>query len=695
MLLLQQAQAQSAPPSKAGLRAAAAGSTDLLLSLLYSQLPLMLGSSSSSSSSSGQQRIPPNRQRALLREALVCVAWHCSTHRLLPNEAQRLQQLLLGQLLPVLAPHLASTSRKVLARAVFALGSCWACSWHQQQQQGSTTPQQEQQQAQYSSDSAARAEQAGAQVSQQQQQQWPSSSADWVVLLLRRLPPHKLSPGALLAALQGAAMHEVQPSQQWLQQASRAAYSFLESGKLDFNDAAAFIQACAALDYCPPAWMMHALVRRLQQMLPMLNPADLSGVLAALQALGFRPTDTWLRLWCEHSSRLLRGMTAEQLAAAAGALVWASYSPAPWWGERLYAASWPLLPVASADDLLLLLDAALGLRLPPPQPWTHQVYCHLRDVRRTLTLSQVADAAHVLAGLQLHPRLAGHHRTWLAACLRSSSSSTQVQGVAAMGRAELLYALYAAGKLRVRPQPQWLAAAMRRLAALLPGAAPAELVGSFVVFAGFGRQLQQQQQEDASQHMELQPKQQQQQQEDGPPQVVEPEQLQPRQRKRQQQGSDVLVDPGEAAGWLCSCLAAVVGCVGEFSDEGLLQLLLACVDAGLGMQQQQQDETQQQLQDLQDITHPLVQEFQQQQQQQQQDVQCYVELLVASLVSRLPRMSLLQLSRISKALEGKAMPSSSSSSSSATADGSSSSRKRPEWFTGLLQQCKAAMAARA
>jgi hypothetical protein len=652
-LLLQQAQAQSAPPSKAGLRAAAGGSTDLLLSLLYSQLPLML----SSSSSSGQQRMPPRRQRALLREALVCVAWHCSTHRLLPNEAQRLQQLLLGQLLPALAPNLASTNRRVLARVVFALGSCWTCSW-QQQQQGSAIPQQEQQHDQHGSDLAATTQQADG---HHHQQQLPSSSGDWVVLLLRRLPPDKLTPGALLAALQGAAMHEVRPPQQWLNQASLAAYAALGSGKLDFNDAAALIQACVQLEYCPPAWLMHALVRRLQQMLPMLNPADLSGVLAALQALGFRPADTWLRLWCEHSSRLLRGMTAEQLAAAAGALVWAGYSPAAWWGDRLHAASRPLLPVASADELLLLLDASLGLRLAPPLGWTHEVYCHLKNVRQKLTLGQVADAAHVLAGLQLPPRLFGHHRAWLAGCLRSSS--TQLQGVAAMGRSELLYALYAAGKLRVWPQPQWLAAAMRRLAALLPDAAPAELVGSFVVFAGFGRQLQQQQQqEEGAEHVELQPQQ---------------------RKQQQQQSGGALVAPGEAAGWLCSCLAAVVGCVGEFSDEGLLQLLLACVDAELGLQQQQhgQQHEQAQMKDQDDSKQPEVPEAHQQ--QQQQDVEGYVDLLVASLVLRLPAMSLLQLSRVSKALEGKAMPS------------SSSSRRRPAWFTGLLQQCKAAMAARA
>jgi hypothetical protein len=148
-----------------------------------------------------------------------------------------------------------------------------------------------------------------------------------------------------------------------------------------------------------------------------------------------------------------------------------------------------------------------------------------------------------------------------------------------------------------------------------------------------------------------------------------------------------LVEPGEAAGWLGSCLAAVVGCVGEFSDEGLLQLLLACLDAGLGQLQQQQQ---------QDDSHAASQDSepqQQQQQQQQRELAGYVELLVASLVSRLPGMSLLQLSRVSKALEAKAMP--GGSSSGGGGGGEASSSRRPEWFTGLLQQCKAAMAARA
>jgi hypothetical protein len=50
-----------------------------------------------------------------------------------------------------------------------------------------------------------------------------------------------------------------------------------------------------------------------------------------------------------------------QLASAAGAFAWTSYSLALCWGQRLTAAAIPLLPVATADTntvsqtLLLLL----------------------------------------------------------------------------------------------------------------------------------------------------------------------------------------------------------------------------------------------------------------------------------------------------------------------------------------------------
>jgi hypothetical protein len=135
-----------------------------------------------------------------------------------------------------------------------------------------------------------------------------------------------------------------------------------------------------------------------------------AGVLSALQELSYRPSDTWLRLWTEVSSKHLRGMSTDQLAAAAGALAWTGYSTKPWWGRRLTAAALPLLPVASADELLLLLDSLLSMRLAVPPGWVHEAYCHLARQQGGLGLSQLADAAHVLGHMGLPPDLVAVHR---------------------------------------------------------------------------------------------------------------------------------------------------------------------------------------------------------------------------------------------------------------------------------------------
>lgn len=135
-----------------------------------------------------------------------------------------------------------------------------------------------------------------------------------------------------------------------------------------------------------------------------------SGVLSSLQDLSYRPSDTWLRVWCEVSSRHLRGMSIDQLAAAAGALAWTNYSTKPWWGRRLTAAALPLLPVATADELLLLLHSLLSMRLAVEPGWVHEAYCHLARQRQGLGLSQLADAAHVLGSMGLPPDLVKVHR---------------------------------------------------------------------------------------------------------------------------------------------------------------------------------------------------------------------------------------------------------------------------------------------
>jgi hypothetical protein len=70
----------------------------------------------------------------------------------------------------------------------------------------------------------------------------------------------------------------------------------------------------------------------------------------------------------------------------------------------------PLLPAATADELLLLLDALLSLRVAVPPGWVHEAYCHLAGQRAVLGLSQLADAAHVLGSMGLPPRLVQVHR---------------------------------------------------------------------------------------------------------------------------------------------------------------------------------------------------------------------------------------------------------------------------------------------
>jgi len=136
----------------------------------------------------------------------------------------------------------------------------------------------------------------------------------------------------------------------------------------------------------------------------------LPGVLSSLQDLSYRPSDTWLRLWCEVSSRHLQGMAVDQLAAAAGAMAWTSYTPKPWWCRRLMAAALPLLPVATTDELLLLLHSLLTLRAAVDPGWVHEAYCHLALQQQQLGLSQLADAAHVLGSMSLPAQLVRIHR---------------------------------------------------------------------------------------------------------------------------------------------------------------------------------------------------------------------------------------------------------------------------------------------
>ena len=91
-------------------------------------------------------------------------------------------------------------------------------------------------------------------------------------------------------------------------------------------------------------------------------------------------------------------------------MAWTSYSPKPWWGRRLTAAALLLLPVATADELLLLLHSLLSLRVGVQPGWVHEAYCHLAQQQQQLGLSQLADAAHVLGSMSLPPHLVRLHR---------------------------------------------------------------------------------------------------------------------------------------------------------------------------------------------------------------------------------------------------------------------------------------------
>jgi hypothetical protein len=221
--------------------------------------------------------------------------------------------------------------------------------------------------------------------------------------------------------------------------------------------------------------------------------------------------------------------------------------------------------------------------------------------------------------------------------------------------------LYAAARLRVSPGDSLLSAALRRLHRELPAATPAELAGCLSVFCYWWRQQSQQ-----------------------------------LQQQQQQQGdhagrSAATTGDGSSRGAvgvpvvphvislleLRDCLSAVVVCGSQFSDEGLLQLLVTCAKAGLGAGEQQQDGG----------------DSEQQQQQQQQlllgGIQGSIEALVGLLVGRLPHMSLVELARVSRTLEGVA------GAGSSGGGGGSSGGGRPAWHSQLLRRVKDAMGSRA
>jgi hypothetical protein len=606
----------------------------------------------------------------LLAEALTIIAAHCRRRQLLPHEAARLQRLLLRALLPALAPHAAAVGWKQLSRAVYALGLCLSSSWGEGDDGDDGDD---------GGDDAAAHGSAGGDVGDSQHGSASTAAAAaaaaaatstraWVRRLLPHLPPKRMSAGALLAAWQGCGLAGVLPPRAWLDSAAAAALRHLRAGRFDGKDSAGLLQACAALGYGPPAWLMAALVEHLQQHLGRLTPADLAGVLSALQDVGWRPSDTWLRLWSEVSSRALAGMTLNQLAAAAGALAGTGYTPGPWWARRLAAAARPLLPTAGADALLLLLHSLASLRAGAPDPgWVHEAYGHLAQQRGALSLRQLADAAHVLGSLRpLPPALLATHRAWLAGCLAAvgawqqgsggaagddaaagaaaqRASAVATSAASALSRQELLYLLYAAARLHLAPGPALLAAALGRLQRELPLCGPAQLGGCLTVFCYWYKREQQQQQ--------------QQQQQQGAAGTAPagapgmPGALLPPPSSRSGGGAVANLQQ------VHDCLLAVCACAAQFSDEGLLQLLLTCAGAGLPPSPSPEQGGRSE--------------------QGAASMQGCIDGLSALLVSRLRRMSLTQLSHVKRALQGR----------SATAAGLG-------WYGALLAQASAALAAR-
>lgn len=255
-------------------------------------------------------------------------------------------------------------------------------------------------------------------------------------------------------------------------------------------------------------------------------------------------------------------------------------------------------------------------------------------------------------------------RSWLASCLQRVGGWQGGAAAAALSRSELLYMLYAAARLRVSPGDTLLSASLRRLHRELPAATPAELVGCLSVFIYWWRQQQQQLQQPASMSSIDNSS-----SSSGGGDGGSSKRGSSRKCAVQAWSGPVGV---MALSQLRDCLAAVESWSSQFSDEGLLQLLMTCAKVDWTQQQQQQQGH--------DTDDQLL-----------ADMYSSIMSLVGVLVGRLPGMSLVQLARVNRTLEGG--PGSSSSSSSTGVAGGGSSR--PEWYSQLLRQVKAAMASRA
>lgn len=153
---------------------------------------------------------------------------------------------------------------------------------------------------------------------------------------------------------------------------------------------------------------------------------------------------------------------------------------------------------------------------------------------------------------------------------------------AALSRPELLYMLYAAARLALSPGRALLAASLARLHAGLRDASPAELAGCLSVFCYW--------------------------------------------HKRQRAGAEAGNVVSESQ--LRDCLVATAACAAQFSDEGLLQLLVTCAGAGLPQQQLGEDEC-------------------------SRDMAAAIDTLGEALTERFGGMSLTQLAHTNRELEAR------------------------------------------
>ncbi|GBF95613.1 hypothetical protein Rsub_08595 [Raphidocelis subcapitata] len=423
------------------------------------------------------------------------------------------------------------------------------------------------------------------------------------------LPPRAL--GTLLPALAETG-HDPGPA--WLSAAAAA----LHFRRADANrhDVVASLAALAALRHAPPAAAVADLLAGLtagRQHVSRLRGDELVALLAALRALGYRPSRQWLRVFADATVAKLPLMAPGELAALLRGLSWAGAAPPPPWAREFLRRSWAVLPGAGPAALAELLHFALLLRLQPPVRWVDACLARLQEGQRSavslrkrlrarqqpqagqdqepqqqqagqppdpqqeeaeqrpragtadgeaelglpplLTPHQIALAAHALALLPLPSRIAARHVRWLrgaVVCLQPDTLGLPLR--------ELSYLLYAVGRLRMDvPQP-WLRSCLAQLHALLQERQQAQT-------GTRGRALQQAPARTARQ---------------------QPQQQQTRQQQQQQQQQPDAAELAAALSlmahfasaaepeWVRCVLAAVAAARAQLTDEALGHVLISC-----------------------------------------------------------------------------------------------------------------------